>query len=57
MTTTKLESNDPRKAWDVVEKRFNRLSKKEKAETLVRAGILTKNHKPRAPYKEVLASI
>lgn len=57
MNQSKIVSNDPRKAWKIVEKRFNRLTNKEKAETLVHAGILTKNHKPRAPYKEIFATI
>lgn len=48
---------DPRKLMDHVEKRFNRLSTREKAQTLVDAGIITKDHKVRTPYKEVLASI
>jgi hypothetical protein len=42
---------------DQVEKRFKKLSAKKKIQTLVDAGILTKNNKVREPYKEVLASI
>lgn len=52
-----VNGTDPRKLMDQVEKRFNRLSAKGKAQTLVDAGILTKDNKVRAPYKEVFASI
>lgn len=52
-----VNGSDPRKLMDQVEKRFNRLSTKKKAQTLVDAGILTKDNKVRAPYKEVLASL
>lgn len=52
-----VNGTDPRKLMDQVEKRFNRLSTKKKAQTLVDAGIITKDNKVRAPYKEVLASI
>ena len=50
-------TSDPRELMDQVEKRFKKLSAKKKIQTLVDAGILTKNNKVREPYKEVLASI
>ena len=50
-------TSDPRELMGQVEKRFKKLSAKKKIQTLVDAGILTKNNKVREPYKEVLASI
>ena len=54
----KLDGVDPRQIWGRVEKRFQRMTKTQKANTLVEAGIVRKgDYRELPPYKGVLATV
>lgn len=45
--------SDIRAAWDRFEKRLDKMTREEKLQTFVDAGILTKKGKPTKPYREM----
>lgn len=52
-----ISSPDPRKLVDRFERRFKKMSSKEKSQTLVDAGIMTPKRRIKAPYREALAGV
>ena len=54
-TTHPALERDPRKVWARVEKKLDKMTPRQRAETLVSAGILDENLNYREPYKEAFA--
>jgi hypothetical protein len=54
-TTRPVFERDPRKVWAKVEKKLDKMTPRQRAETLVSAGILDKDLNYREPYKEAFA--
>ena len=48
---------DPRKIWARVEKKLDKMTPRQRAETLVSAGILDKDLNYCEPYKEAFAQL
>jgi len=54
--TSIIKTFDVRRAWSQVEKRLQRMSNEDRAQTLVKAGILTPKGKVTKPYAKVFGS-
>ena len=54
--TPQLSPSDPRAIWKRVEARLDAMTPKERAGTLVDAGILTADGEPTPPYKTLFGS-
>jgi len=48
----KYKRYDPLEAWSQVEKQLDKMTPDERAQTLVRAGIVTEKMNLRKPYRE-----
>ena len=57
MKNTKVITSDPRKIWEKVEKRFDKMSSQQKGKTLVTAGILKKDYSAMPHYAGVLSTV
>ena len=56
-TTRPVFEHDPRKVWARVEKKLDKMTPRQRAETLVSAGILDKDFNYCEPYKEAFAQL
>lgn len=51
------EKSDIRAAWERFEKRLDKMTREEKLQTFVDAGILTKKGNPTKPYRGVFVKM
>ena len=56
VTANSVAFQDPRLLWAKAEAEFRRMSDSQKVQTLVSAGILTRNLKPTKRYKDLFVS-